>query len=117
MVEFAFCAPVFFLLVFFGIEVARVNLVMQTAESACVQGARRAIVPGATASDVESVTDSILNTSRISGYTVTLTPSVIDSSTDEVTVSVSVPLDGNGYVVPKFFSGKTVDRSVTFKRE
>lgn len=115
--EFAFCAPVFFVLIFAGIEIARVNMLMQTVDSACVQAVRRGIIPGASASDVKSVAEETLEIANIDTHTVTVTPSVITANTDEVTVTISIPISTNGYVMPGFFGGKSISQSLTFTRE
>ena len=44
-VEFAFVAPIFFLLVIGSIEFARVHMIQSAVENACFEGARRGIVP------------------------------------------------------------------------
>ncbi len=116
-VEFAFCAPVFFMVVFAGVELARVNMLMQSVDSACVQAARRGIVPGASASDVQAVASSVLDIAGANSYTVTVSPQTITSTTDSVSVTVNVPLGSNGYITPKFFGAKSVQRTLVFTRE
>lgn len=116
-VEFAFCAPLFFLLIFAGIEIARVNMLMHTVDSACVQAARRGIVPGATADAVRAVAESTMDIGRVEDYTVTVMPAVITPTTEEVSVRISVATDTNGYVMPRFFGSKTIERTLAFQRE
>lgn len=116
-VEFAVTLPVVLLLFFGSIEFARVNMLRHTAAQAAYEGARRGIVPGATASDVENVTEQVLDSAFASGYTVTVTPSTITQSTTQVTVDISLPLAANGWIEPMYFGGKTLTKSFTLQRE
>ena len=117
VVEFAFVAPVLFLLVFSAIEFARVNMIKHTVENAAYEAARRGIVPGATSDNVLAVADSFLATASIKGATVDISPAAIAPSTEELTVSITVSLDSNGWITPLYFNGKTVSASCTLKRE
>jgi hypothetical protein len=92
-------------------------MLRHTAAQAAYEGARRGIVPGATANDVQTVAEQILNSAFASSYTVTVTPSPITQTTTEVTVDVSMPLAANSWIVPDFFAGKTLTKSFTLQRE
>ncbi len=116
-VEFAFCAPIFFLFVFAGIELARANMLIHTVESASLQGARRGIVSGATAAQCKSAAQNVLDIARVHESTVTISPSKIKESTEQISVQVTVPLDNNMYFAPKFFGGKTISRTMIINRE
>lgn len=116
-VEFAFVAPTLFLLVFSAVEFARVNVIKHTIQNAAYEAARRGIVPGATTDNVRAVADSFLASSSINCASVTMSPSTITPTTEEVTVSITVSLDGNGWITPLFFKGKTVSASCTLERE
>ena len=53
LVEFAFTLPII-LLIFFGfIELARANMIRNSAKNAAYMGARRAVIPGGTAAEAE----------------------------------------------------------------
>jgi Flp pilus assembly protein TadG len=116
-VEFALCAPVFFFLVFGGIELSRVNMLIHTVESSLLQGARRGIIPGATAEQCRQAAQDVLDIGRIRTSTITISPSTITDATTSVTISVSVPLNGNGYQASSVFMGKTISRTATLNRE
>ena len=116
-VEFAVTLPVVMLLFFGSIEFSRVYLLRHTAAQAAYEGARRGIVPGATASDVQTVAQQILNSAFASGYTVTVTPSTITPTTTQVTVNISIPLTSNSWITPMYFGGKTLTKSFTLQRE
>lgn len=116
-VEFALCAPVFFFLVFGGIELSRTNVLIHTVESAILQGARRGIIPGASAEQCRLAAQAILDIGCIRTSTVTVSPTVIDNNTATVSITISVPLDSNGYQASSVFMGKTITRTIQLNRE
>lgn len=116
-VEFALCAPVFFFLIFGGIELSRVNMLVHTVESALLQGARRGIIPGATAEQCRQAAQDVLNIGRIRTSTVTVSPTNITENTTTVSITISVPLEPNGYQASSVFIGKTINRTTQLNRE
>jgi len=117
-VEFALAAPAFFLLIFAGFEFSRVNMIRNTIANAAYDGARQAIVPGATANDCRTRAQAYLDLLTISGATVNVTPDPISNSTTDVTVTVQVPVTvQNAFITPRFFLGRTLNASVTLPRE
>ena len=117
VVEFSIAAPALFLTIFASIEFARVHMIRNTIGNACYEAARRGIVPGVTAQDVEDEADLMLSTASIAGATVTVTPSTILPTTPKITVDISVPMNANGWIAPMFFDGKTLTASSTLARE
>ncbi len=59
-VEFAIAAPVFFLFLLASFEFGWLNVLRHTADNAAYEGARAAMVPGATAADATAKVNSIL---------------------------------------------------------
>lgn len=117
-VEFAFTAPILFLLVFGAIEFTRANQLLHTAGIAATEGARTGIIAGATADDVEQAIATELALVGITNADVLVSPSTITSDTDVVTAGVTVPVDAtNGYLTPRFFLGKNVTKVVSMTRE
>lgn len=116
-VEFALCAPVFFVMIFGGIEFSRANVLMHTVESAAIQGARRGIVPGATAQQCRDEAERILKIARVKFYTISISPGTFTDDTESVAVTINVPIASNGYVTPKYFIGKTLSRTRSLNRE
>jgi len=99
---------VFFVLVFGMIEFGRMVMVQQLITNAAREGARIAIIPGATSSQVLSAVDTYLKGSAISGATTTVSPnpsSAIYGQT--VTVAISVPFTSVSWVPSPFFLGST----------
>lgn len=115
--EFAICAPILFLFFFASLEFSRVNMIRQSVENAVYEGARRGIVPGATAANCRDSAQVVLNSISAGGATITVTPSVISKDTPLVTVAVSVPVNSNSWVVPFFFEGRVIQSQMTLRRE
>jgi hypothetical protein len=117
-VEFALTAPILFLLVLSAIEFSRANMLVHTASIAATEAARHSILPGATAAECKSACLKELAMLGISDAEVTVSPSTIDDDTKQVTINLEVPVSmKNGYVLPRFFLGKKVFKSVTLQRE
>jgi Flp pilus assembly protein TadG len=116
-VEFAVTVPILFLVLFTSFEFSRMNVIRQTAVNAAYEGARRGIVPGASETDVENVTQGILNVVGTRAANIAVDPTVITPDTTEVTVTVTVPMEQNGWIASRFFAGRTVETSCTLKRE
>jgi Flp pilus assembly protein TadG len=105
-------------LLFGTLEFSRANMLVHTITLAASEGARRGIVPGATAAECRSAAVAELTVIGVRGATVTVTPSVITDATTAVTVAITAPLDGaNSYLLSRFFLGKSVSKSVTLERE
>jgi Flp pilus assembly protein TadG len=117
VVEFAICAPILFLFFFASLEFSRVNMIRQSVENAVYEGARRGIVPGATADDCRNSAQVVLNSISARDATINVTPAVITKNTPEVTVAVSVPVNNNSWVIPVFFRDKNIASSMTLNRE
>ena len=117
-VEFAFAAPLLFLFVFAGVEFSRVNMIRNTIEYAAYEGARRGVLPGATAANCEAVTQDLLDIVGVADSTITVIPPVLLADSEDVTVTVDVPMTmANGYITPRYYLGKTLRATVTLPRE
>lgn len=116
-VEFAIVAPVFLLVLFSMFEFSRLNVLRHTADNAAYEAARVAMVPGATVADAQAAANRLLTIVGARGATVTATPGTITPETEEVTVTINVPLDQNGWVVPKFTRGKSLTSRSTLRTE
>lgn len=117
VVEFAVITPVAFFVIFSGIELSRMSMIRNNAEIAVYEGARRGILPGATAAAVTAEVNHYLNLIGVKQKTVTITPSVITGQTQQITVSVSIPIASSTWVVGKLTKGKMITKSCTLSRE
>ena len=117
-VEFAIAAPVLLMFVFASIEFSRVNMIRNTIENAAYEGARRGVLPGATAANCTAVAQDLLDIVRVADSTITVTPLEILADSEEVTVTVEVPMTmANGYITPTYYLGRTLRAAVTLPRE
>ena len=120
VVEFAIVAPLFFLLVFGMIEYGRMVMVQQVITNASREGARRAVLDGASATEVQEEVDDFLSQSSISGADVTIDPA--DPSTaaygDPITVTVSIDFDEVSWLPsPMYLGGQEMTASTSMRRE
>lgn len=116
-VEFAFVAPLFFLLLAVSFEYGRLNIIRHTADNAAYEAARHVMVPGATAAEAVSKATSMMNVVGTRGATVTVDPAVLDVSTEEVIVTIDVPMSQNGWFTPRFSKNKTLRAQSRLKTE
>jgi Flp pilus assembly protein TadG len=119
-VEFAIVAPLFFLLVFGLIEYGRMVMVQQIITNASREGARSAVLDGATTSGVQAAVNNYLTSGSISGATVAVNPNPPTSAQygDPVTVTVSVPFSQVSWLPsPMYLGGKTLSSTTVMRRE
>jgi Flp pilus assembly protein TadG len=119
-VEFAIVAPVFFLLVMGMIEYGRMVMVQQVITNASREGARRAVLDGATTAEVQTVVNDYLASGSISGATITVAPNPPTNAEfgDPVTVSVSIPFNQVSWLPsPMYLGGKTLTATTVMRRE
>ena len=117
-VEFAMVAPIFFLVLFGGIEFASIHVTQCAIENAAFEGVRHGIIPGATAKGCQQRAEAILDATRIQVYDVEVEPSVIDATTDEVSVTVTVPMTPeNKFGLAAFLQGGNLVKTITLPRE
>lgn len=117
VVEFAVVAPIFFVLLFAGMEFAILGTIRSTAHNAAYEGARKLVIPGAVASEGIAEVKRIMAVVGVSTLTVTVTPTVITEDTKSVTVDIRIPYDSNAVFVPYFTSGLTIQAAITLKTE
>lgn len=116
-VEFALTAPVLFALLFGALELGHANMVFNTAEAACYEGARVGILPGATVAECEQATREKLTAVKIKNATVQVTPSNLNTLSTTVTIKVTVPYSSNAIIVPFFTRNLVIQRECTLTRE
>ena len=116
-VEFAIVASIFFTLMIAAIEFGRINVIRHTADNAAYEAARHAMVPGATNAEAVAKAQSILRIVGTVGARVSVSPAAIGPETDEVTVTIDVPMNQNGWITPRFTRGTTIRAVSTLKTE
>jgi len=119
-VEFAIVAPVFFLLVFGMIEYGRLVMVQQVITNASREGARRAVLDGATTSEVETTVEDFLTSAGIDPDDVTITcnPSPPSDAAfgEPVTVQITVPFTAVSWLPSPMYLGETTMQASTVMR-
>lgn len=116
-VEFAVTFMVLFLIFCVVVEFARTNIVRHTVDAATYEGARAAIIPGATANDALVTAQQILAAGKIKSATITVTPNPILENSNTVTVQIQAPLNANAWITPRFFLNRNVQSSCTLITE
>jgi len=116
-VEFAIVATLFFLLVLSAIEFGRLNVIRHTADNAAYEAARHAMVPGATAAEAMAKANSLLSIVGTRGARVIINPPALGPNVRQITVTINVPMNQNGWVTPYFTSATTIRSSSTMKTE
>jgi hypothetical protein len=117
MTEMAITSGLAFFFFFAALEFCRVSMIRHSVENALYEGARRGIVPGASAADVRSTAVSVLSRIGVSGATIDVSPATIVNSTPEVSVRIRLPLDRGLFAPALFFVGKSLDRTLVMQRE
>lgn len=115
--EFALALPILLAFVFASFEFGRANMIRHTAQNAAYEGARTAIVPGATAESALAVSEAMLAIVGVNDGSISITPSVLGLDDEMVTIDISVPIDTNCYIAPLFLSGRNLRASCTLNRE
>jgi Flp pilus assembly protein TadG len=121
-VEFAVVAPVFFAFTLGMIEIGRAVMVQQILTTASREGARQAVLDGATQTAVTTFITTYLTAAAVpsGGTTVAFSPSLPTASgyNGPVTVKVSLPFNQVSWSPsPIFLNGKTLTASTTMQRE
>ena len=120
MVEFAIVAPVLLLLILGMIEYGRLVMVQQIITNATREGARQAVLNGATTTSVKTTVEDFLAASRVSGAVVTVTPDPPNTAAfgDPVSVAVRVPFSEVSWLpTPMFLSETTLSATTVMRRE
>ena len=119
-VEFALVAPVFLLFLMGIIEFGRVMMVQNVLITAAREGARAAIISGATADSVIDKATSYASTCGFAGATATVDPADLSDATteDPITVTVSVNFNDVSWLpAPWFLNNQTLAGSTSMRLE
>lgn len=116
-VEFVLVVPIFFTMLFAGIEFATIGTIRATSHNAAYEAARVLVVPGAVASDGVNEAERIMSIVGVNTLTVTTSPAVIRDDTREVTVNIAIPYANNAVFTPWFVGNVTLQSSCTLRTE
>ncbi len=119
-VEFAFVAPVFFVMVLGVFEFGRAMMVQTLLTSAAQQGARAGALNGAQSADVTTAVNSYLSVAGVSGASTSCSPSPPSSASpgQDVKVTVSIPYSSVSWLpAPKYLKTATLSSTAIVQRE
>lgn len=117
--ELAVCLPVVVLLVIATLEACSAVFLKQSLTVAAYEGARTAIVPGATPGTVQASCDQILKDRKVKSAKVTVTPANIAALKpgDYVDVTVTAPCSANSVVPVNFYRGRNMTANASMMIE
>lgn len=119
-VEFAFVAPVFFIMVLGIIEFGRAMMVQSLLTGAAQQGARSGSLTNAQTTDVTNSVNSYLTSGGVSGASTAVSPSPPSSATagQSITVTVSIPYSQVSWLPsPSYLKTATLSSTAIVPRE
>ncbi len=119
-VEFAFVAPVFFVMVLGVFEFGRAMMVQTLLTSAAQQGARAGALNGAQSTDVTTTVNNYLSGAGVNGASTACSPSPPSSAAPgtDITVSVSIPYSSVSWIpMPKYLKTATLSSTAIVQRE
>ena len=120
LIEFAFIAPVFFVLVLGIFEFARAMMVQTLLTSASQQGARAGALNGAQNSDVTTAVNNYLSAAGVSGASTACNPSPPSSASpgQDVRVTVSIGYTSVSWLpAPSYLKTATLSSTAIVQRE
>ena len=120
LIEFAFVAPVFFVMVLGIIEFGRAMMVQALLTSASQQGARAGALNGAQNADVTTAVNNYLSGAGVSGASTTCTPSPPSSASpgQDVKCTVSIGYTSVSWLpAPAYLKTATLSSTAIVQRE
>ena len=119
VVELAITLPVFVLILFGTIETTTMIFLQQSLEICAYQGARVALIPSSTATQVNATCATVLSDRDVQSASVSITPANYDSQPygTFIRVRVSAPCNSNSPFSPWFYGGHTLTGEVTLMKE
>lgn len=118
-VELALCMPLIIMLLIGTIDACSMIFLKQSLEIAAYEGARTALIPSATSTDITNDCMQVMTDRSISGAVVTISPNDLSSANvgDHISVTVSAPCDPNTIISGGFHEGQTVSVTVQGMKE
>lgn len=117
-VETALCLPIMFMLFFFSVDLIRYNLLSNVISQATYEGARTALVRGATVAEVEAaISETVSAFDSDLNYDLTVTPTPLDPNAPEVVITVSCDMTAEGWVLSKYMAGQTLQQTMVLRTD
>lgn len=116
--ECALVLPIFILCVFGIVEIGRAIMVHQIITNSAREGARRAVIPGATDNQVYQTIDDYMSDAGLSGHTRQISPSLASAnSKDMLTVTLSVPYSQVHWGLMNWLGNAEMKATVVMRKE
>lgn len=116
--EFAFVAPVLFLIIFGCFEITRMSLLLNLAQDACYDAARFCMVEGATEQEAIDRAQSVLSMMTATNAQVMINEGDgLHSSDKSINVSIVIPMEDNAFFLKQFYTGRYINASITLRVE
>jgi Flp pilus assembly protein TadG len=118
-VEAAMCLPIITLLMLSTIDACTMIFLKQSLTIAAYEGGRTALIPGATASNIESDCLQLVADRSINDAQIVLQPSKpeIAKAGSRISVTVSAPCGANSVIPSLFFQGRTLSATAHMMKE
>ncbi len=110
VVEFAIVGPIVFLFFLGLMEWGRFEMVRQVMSTAAFNSARVGTLPGSTSAEAQDRAIEILEQYFVAGG-----QAVAFITPDESTMTITVPMSQNSFVLSRFFGNVTLERSFNLK--
>lgn len=108
IVEFAIVLPIVLFCFATMIEISRIMLLQHSADTAAYEGARCAMVPGATSEEAIGSADRLLKSAGLKNCKIKVAPEVIEEDTELILVQVEVPVSSNAWITPFWFMPNSI---------
>lgn len=108
IVEFAIVLPIVLLCFASMIEISRILLLQNSADTAAYEGARCAMVPGANTTEAIESAKRLLQAAGLKKCEITVAPDLITEETELILVNVEVPVAPNAWITPFWFMPNSV---------
>ncbi|QDS88956.1 TadE-like protein [Rosistilla ulvae] len=117
-VEMAFCIPILLFLFVASADVIRYNLLRNMVAQAAYEGARTALVQGATIAEVQGAVDDTITAfnPRLS-YDVTIDPATLPTLAATIRVTVDCDLSSDGWIVMGKFLDSQISHSIEIQNQ
>jgi Flp pilus assembly protein TadG len=116
-VEFALCASIFFMFIFGMLELTRYIYMQHSVQMVAYEAARAGVVPGATVSDVQTRAANLMAATGINVYTMNVTPTNINTLTENVSVTIHCNFADNSWVPPFFITSQQMESTISLQHE
>ncbi len=112
VVEFAIVLPILLFCFSTMVEITRILLLQNSADTAAYEGARCSMVPGAKPVEATAAANSLLRAAGLKGCIVKVSPDSITEETALIIVSVEVPVAKNAWITPFWFLPDSITSQV-----